>query len=112
MDKIPDGTSNTFLLGEKHVRPDHFGEAGDGDKAYYSGLSYNTAQRAAGPNYLLADPHDGGTHHDMRFGGPHPAMCLFAFVDGHVSAINIAIDANNLGRLANRQDGQTINVDH
>jgi prepilin-type N-terminal cleavage/methylation domain-containing protein/prepilin-type processing-associated H-X9-DG protein len=113
IDKITDGTSHTFLLGEKHVRPDHLGESGDGDKAYYSGYSYNTAQRAAGPNYLLAaDVHDGGTNHASRFGGPHPSVCLFAFADGHVTAINVAIDGVNLGRLANRADGQTITVDH
>jgi len=113
MDRIPDGTSNTFLIGEKHVRPDHFGEAGDGDRAYYSGLSYNTAQRAAGPGYpLVSDVHDNGSHFNSRFGGPHPGVCLFAFVDGHVSSISVGIDPINLGRLANREDGQTISVDH
>ncbi len=111
--KIVDGSSNTFLLGEKHVREGHFGEAGDGDKAYYSGYSYNTAQRAAGPKYPLAQSvDDGSSNHASRFGGPHPGICLFAFVDGHVTAISNSIDGVNLGRLANRQDGEVITVDH
>jgi prepilin-type processing-associated H-X9-DG protein len=113
IDKMPDGTSHTFLIGEKHVRPDHLGEAGDGDKAYYSGYSYNTAQRGAGRNYpLVTDIHDGGSNHASRFGGPHPGVCMFVFVDGHVTGISHAIDPVNLGFLANRADGQTINFDH
>jgi prepilin-type N-terminal cleavage/methylation domain-containing protein/prepilin-type processing-associated H-X9-DG protein len=110
---ITDGSSNTFLIGEKHVRPDHLGESGDGDKAYYSGLSYNTAQRVAGPSFsLVKDVHDGGSNHADRFGGPHPGICMFAFVDGHVTGISTNIDDVNLGRLANRMDGQEITVDH
>jgi prepilin-type N-terminal cleavage/methylation domain-containing protein/prepilin-type processing-associated H-X9-DG protein len=113
VDKITDGTSNTFLIGEKHVREGHFGEGGDGDKAYYSGLSYNTAQRSAGPNYPLAQSvNDSSSNYASRFGGPHPAVCMFAFVDGHVTAISNSIDKVNLGRLANRQDGEVITVDH
>ena len=113
--KIVDGTSNTFLLGEKHVREGHFGEAGDGDRAYYSGLSYNTAQRTAGKNYPLAqNPHDNGpsNHYASMFGGPHQGVVLFAFVDGHVTPISIGIDQDNLRRLANRADGEVITADH
>ncbi len=111
--KITDGSSNTFLLGEKHVVEGHFGEGKYGDKAYYSGYSYNTAQRAAGPKYPLAQsPQDTSSNYASRFGGPHPGVCLFAFVDGHVTAISNSIDEVNLGRLANRQDGEVITVDH
>src|SRR5262249_42049429 len=53
---ITDGTSNTFLIGEKHVRPDRFGK-GSEDKAYYSVVDYQTAQRSAGCNkYQAAGP--------------------------------------------------------
>ncbi len=110
---ISDGTSHTLLLGEKHVRPTEFGKAGDGDKAYYSGYSYDTAQRAAGPSFPLArHPNDNPSNRRDLFGGPHPGVCLFAFADGHVYPLNVNIDLTNLGRLANRQDGQTISVDH
>jgi prepilin-type N-terminal cleavage/methylation domain-containing protein/prepilin-type processing-associated H-X9-DG protein len=113
IDKITDGTSNTFLIGEKHVRPEHLGESGDGDKAYYSGFSYNTAQRGAGKDYpLAADIHDGGSNHASRFGGPHPGVCLFAFVDGHVTAMSSTIDKVTLGYLATRSGGEVIDVDH
>jgi prepilin-type N-terminal cleavage/methylation domain-containing protein len=108
---IKDGTSSTFLLGEKHVRDGHYGENGDGDQAYYSGWSYNSAQRAAGPSFPLApNTKYGGSNHDDIFGGPHTGVCLFAFCDGSVHAISLTIDVTNLGRLANRNDGQIISV--
>jgi prepilin-type N-terminal cleavage/methylation domain-containing protein/prepilin-type processing-associated H-X9-DG protein len=111
--KIADGTSHTFLIGEKHVRARHFGESGDGDEAYYSGMSYDSAQRVAGPGYPLArDPFDDHTHHQDLFGGPHAGVCQFVMADGHVVALSVNIDETNLGRLAHRADGQVITVDH
>jgi prepilin-type N-terminal cleavage/methylation domain-containing protein len=110
---ITDGTSNTLLLGEKHVRIGHFGEDGDGDKAYYSGYSYDTAQRNAGASYPLAhDPYDSNSNHRDMFGGPHPGVCLFALADGHVLGLSTNIDLQNLGRLANRKDGEVVTFDH
>jgi prepilin-type N-terminal cleavage/methylation domain-containing protein len=104
--KIPDGTSNTLLIGEKHVLAGHFGESGDGDGPYYSGTGYDTAQRVAGPSYPLArDPYDSNSNRRDMFGGPHTGICLFAFADGSVHAVGVTIDVINLGYLANRRDG-------
>jgi prepilin-type N-terminal cleavage/methylation domain-containing protein/prepilin-type processing-associated H-X9-DG protein len=106
--RIPDGTSNTFLIGEKHIRPLHFGEAPEGDGAYYCGLDYDTAQRVAGPNYPLAkSPLDANSHRRDMFGGPHAGLVMFVFCDGHVNGIARDIDVTNLGRLADRDDGKT-----
>jgi prepilin-type N-terminal cleavage/methylation domain-containing protein len=111
--KIADGTSNTFLIGEKHVRAGHFGKSGDGDEAYYSGMGYDSAQRVAGPGYPLArDPFDDHAHRQDLFGGPHVGVCQFVMADGHVVALSVNIDETNLGRLAHRADGQVITVDH
>jgi type II secretory pathway pseudopilin PulG len=113
LQSILDGTSNTFMIGEKYVRNGHWGECGDGDQAYYSGLSYNSAQRVAGPNYPLAIAIDdqNGNHSDM-FGGPHTGICLFAFADASVHAIGTNIDQVNLGYLAQRNDRQPINYQY
>jgi prepilin-type N-terminal cleavage/methylation domain-containing protein len=109
LQSIVDGTSNTFLIGEKHVRIGHYGENGDGDQAFYSGWNYDSAQRVAGPNYPLAQSqNDNNTNHQDMFGGPHIGICLFAFADGSVHAVSVNIDQSNLGYLANRGDGQTI----
>ena len=111
---IVDGTSNTFLVGEKHVRPSQFGQGGDGDNSLYSGSAYKSAHRCAGRFHPLAqspfDPipvtPDGNKRYN--FGSYHPGVCQFAFADGSVHAIPVSIDAANLERLANREDGEVI----
>jgi prepilin-type N-terminal cleavage/methylation domain-containing protein len=109
---ITDGTSNTLLIGEKHVRPGHFGQDADGDSAYYSGHNYRSAQRVAGPAFpLVSDPNEAFPRYDHRFGGPHPGLCVFVFVDGSVHSVPTRIDPAVLGRLANRADGQVVSFD-
>jgi prepilin-type N-terminal cleavage/methylation domain-containing protein/prepilin-type processing-associated H-X9-DG protein len=109
--KITDGTSNTFMLGEKHVRLGRFGEEGDGDHSFYNGVGYDSAQRAAGPSFPLATgPTDSTTNFRDRFGSWHAGIVNFAFCDGHVASVSIAIDTTNLRRLAMRNDNQVITV--
>jgi prepilin-type processing-associated H-X9-DG protein len=108
---ITDGTSNTFMLGEKHVRPSFLGSATDGDHCIYNGAGYDSAQRVAGPAYPLAQtPTDGHSNHQDMFGSWHTGVCNFAFCDGHVVSVNVNIDLVNLQRLAIRNDGQPITV--
>jgi len=51
---ITDGTSNTLLLGEKHVLRGQEGKESTGDHSCYNGVDYNSAQRVAGPSFPLA----------------------------------------------------------
>ncbi len=114
--KIDDGTSSTFLIGEKHVIRTEWGKSSTGDEAYYSGDNYDSAQRQAGPSYPLArddlDKSAGSSKYPDQFGGPHPGGVQFAMCDGHVTSINRSIDITNLQHLANRHDGKTITVDY
>jgi prepilin-type N-terminal cleavage/methylation domain-containing protein len=109
---ITDGTSNTLLVGEKHVRPGHLGEAGDGDMAFYSGYNYTTAQRSAGwyidsggvkQTKPLMKPTDAAS--TIRFGSMHTGICNFVFCDVSVRALPVNIDIETLRRLAVRDDG-------
>jgi prepilin-type N-terminal cleavage/methylation domain-containing protein/prepilin-type processing-associated H-X9-DG protein len=116
---ITDGTSNTFVIGEKQVRPGQFGQGGDGDNSIYSGSAYKSAQRCAGRFHPLARslddpiPTTPDANKRYNFGSFHPGVCQFAFADGSVHAIPVTIDVNNLERLANRHDGEVItNVDY
>lgn len=112
---IRDGLSNTLLVGEKHVRPDAFGKFDAGDNAFYSGFEFRSAQRVAGPGFpLVRHPFQfelGEGNSAFLFGGPHPGVCQFVLCDGSVRALSVTIDTNNLGRLADRADGQTITAD-
>ncbi len=105
--QITDGLSNTFLVGEKHVPLTKFGDWASGDGAAYNG-DHGTAFRGAGPGLTLArNPTDTFTN---RFGSYHPGICQFLFGDGSVRSIDNDIDANTLGYLANRDDGQAVTL--
>jgi prepilin-type N-terminal cleavage/methylation domain-containing protein len=112
--KIADGTSNTLLLGEKHVVKGQEGRVSTGDHSCYNGVGYNSAQRVAGPSFPLArDPFDTSSGFPDKFGGPHAGgIVMFALCDGSIRPIKTSIDTQNLRRLAMREDGQVITADN
>jgi prepilin-type N-terminal cleavage/methylation domain-containing protein len=111
MTDITDGTSNTFLIGEKHVPAGKFGEYSVGDNAYYSGYGYRSAQRSAG-NHTLASLRTDTSNAQDRFGSWHPGICQFVYADGSVHAIANTINTTQLKYLAARNDGHVITADH
>jgi len=113
--RIPDGTSNTFLVGEKHVPIGQLGNPAYGDASCYNGYYFPFANRLAGYTDPLAlGPNDlswsiGGDSEQVRkFGSWHPGVSGFAFCDGSVHFISNSIDTTTLERLANRADGQVV----
>ena len=134
INSIADGTSNTFLVGEKHVPRGMFGRLKVGDGSIYCGVWTTYSGRIAGIGVPLAQgPNDitptanipppagyaGGTWRTgtdavwaKKFGSWHAGVCQFAFCDGRVKAISNTIDEVTLGRLACRNDGQVIGVDY
>ena len=113
---IPDGTSNTFMVGEKHVPIGMFGRAKVGDGSIYNGSWSAFGARLAGIEDPLAQgPNDvspsGGIVDGIyarKFGSYHAGVCQFVFCDGSVRAIRNSIDSANLRRLAARDDGEVI----
>jgi prepilin-type N-terminal cleavage/methylation domain-containing protein/prepilin-type processing-associated H-X9-DG protein len=109
---VTDGTSQTFLFGEKHVRPNSLRGKNE-DRSVFGGQN-NAIRRMAGiaPNgdvRPLRPPQDqNGADANSSFGGPHPGVCQFVFVDGSVRAVRTSVDLQTLTRLANRQDGEVI----
>jgi prepilin-type N-terminal cleavage/methylation domain-containing protein len=102
---ITDGTSNTFLLGEKHLNGNDIG-TWPGDFCIYTsgdGPGWQTTGRKAGVGFPLAlgptDPLAG------QFGSPHPGIVQFAFADGRVQAIRTSISGTTLAILAGMNDG-------
>jgi prepilin-type N-terminal cleavage/methylation domain-containing protein/prepilin-type processing-associated H-X9-DG protein len=130
---ITDGTTNTFLVGEKHVPQGMFGRLKVGDGSIYCGIWTTYSGRVAGISHPLAKgpndvtpagnvPAPQGTTGTWRpatdapyakkFGSWHPGVSQFAFADGSVKAIKTSIDEVNLARLAARNDGQVVNTDY
>jgi prepilin-type processing-associated H-X9-DG protein len=111
MRAVTDGASKTLLIGEKHVPPRGFGyyrlPSGEFtfDSSIYNGDDYHITGRFAGVGFGLARSIDEPVN--VNFGGAHPGVCQFAFVDGSVHALAVAMDEVTLGYLANRRDGKT-----
>ncbi len=130
---ITDGTSNTLLAGEKHIRPGSR-EGKNEDRSIFSGNNPNTYSRLAGippagvpqtnnvTQYPLIQREDDNTmatstppgdyNSNTSFGGPHPGICMFVFCDGSVKGVRNTVDLETLTRLAVRNDGLPITGDY
>jgi prepilin-type processing-associated H-X9-DG protein len=106
---IADGTSNTFLVGEKHVVPTNFGIHADGDGPFYSGADYWNAQRntAVGP----APTPQTTSSQTRRFGSYHPGVCQFVYCDGSVHAVGNNISLITFQALSTRAGGEVLGTD-
>jgi prepilin-type N-terminal cleavage/methylation domain-containing protein len=106
MSDIKDGTTFTYLAGEKTVDPDY----------YFNGWDYgdNEAAMQGDDNdslrftELAPQPDTPGVIFQWQFGSAHANGFFMAFCDGSVTMISYAIDANIHWCLGNRQDGQAI----
>jgi len=110
--KIPDGTSNTFMFGEKHIRPNSLRGKNE-DRSIFGGQN-NSIRRMAGlgsngDQRPLRPPQDqNGALANSSFGGPHPGVCLFVFCDGRVQPVQISVDLQTLTALITRNASDTV----
>jgi hypothetical protein len=111
---LTDGTSNTLLVGEKHVTLAGVGQfnattGAEMDFSIYSSQpgkwAYVTG-RKAGSNFPLAL--GSTTPYANQFGSWHLGVVQFAFGDASVRGLRTSIAGTVLGLLANRSDGQAI----
>jgi len=127
--QITDGTTNTYLVGEKYLAPDcyegtnsttdpgfNYGE----NQSMYSGYEWDNHRVAFQPNIsLFSDPEEyqprqdtpGDSKNYARFGSAHAGGFNMSFCDGSVQTISYDIDAIAHRWLANRFDGQVANKD-
>ncbi|MBA3481747.1 MAG: DUF1559 domain-containing protein [Pirellulales bacterium] len=108
---ITDGTSNTLMVGEKHLPTQGFGQGQFCDSSIYNPDGICHIVRWAGLGYGIALNPDQlfSAYQYTTYGSHHPEVCQFVFVDGSVRTMAVSTDAQSLGYLAVRNDEQIAN---
>ncbi|MHB1038405.1 MAG: DUF1559 domain-containing protein [Pirellulales bacterium] len=101
---IWDGTTNTFIAGEKYLSPDLYltGTCGADNNSMYQGHDWDVLRWTASgyPPYRDTPGYDTW----RNFGSAHVGGCHFLFCDGSVRSISYQIDMTTYTRLGNRRD--------
>ncbi|WP_254511295.1 DUF1559 family PulG-like putative transporter [Anatilimnocola floriformis] len=111
---ITDGTSNTVLVGEKHIRPNSLRGKNE-DRSIFSGVR-NTHRRMMGINPdgteqrpLMPANAQTTAYANQSFGSAHPGTVQFVYCDGSVRGLQLQTDLTTLTRYVVRNDGEVVN---
>jgi len=105
--QIEDGTSKTYLIGEKYLNPDHYATGLDpGDNESVFSADGRDLVRFTKQLQPLRDRP--GLAHHLAFGSAHDEGFHMAMVDGSVGRRSYSIDMLTHRRLSNRADGEAI----
>jgi prepilin-type N-terminal cleavage/methylation domain-containing protein len=88
---VPHGTSNTYLLGEKYLNPDHYKtglDAADNENLY-AGFDNDNSRCT----YLPPQRDRPGYSDTFSFGSGHRSVVLMAYCDGSVQAVSFGVDS-------------------
>jgi prepilin-type N-terminal cleavage/methylation domain-containing protein/prepilin-type processing-associated H-X9-DG protein len=100
--RVIDGLSKTLAVGEKHIRPiepdwdESMIDFRQGDTAVLAGDSIFTAFRCS-EDGLASGPDDDS---EKKFGGPHPGVTMFVYLDGHAEGLSNNTDVDTLKALS------------
>lgn len=140
LESVIDGTSNTAMIGEKHIDKTGLLQAGGDWTSNREGTFYYAGGCGWGPGWgemwctgpvrsrpLGRGPQDGPwnlrtdlvpggantpgvVYKRPAVGGWHPGICQMLMVDGAVKAVSVDIDQPTLENLVMRDDGQATTV--
>jgi prepilin-type N-terminal cleavage/methylation domain-containing protein len=117
--QITDGTSHTYLLGEKNIDANHYetDQPGNNDQSMYLGqnednlcatFQWSPGAEGVGPPRCQPRPDTPGLYVKMVFGGPHPGGWVALFCDNSARFMTYDMEPLNHQRLGNRLDGDVV----
>jgi prepilin-type N-terminal cleavage/methylation domain-containing protein len=113
--QIPDGASNTMVLGEKLLQPSEYdtGSIGGDDRGWSDGWDIDTLRSTkcmVKGDHEMSLAEQGTGHPDYRFGSAHPQTLNVGFADASVQTIRFDIDPELFNKLAHRADGEVADL--
>jgi prepilin-type N-terminal cleavage/methylation domain-containing protein/prepilin-type processing-associated H-X9-DG protein len=117
--QVTDGTSHTYLFGEKALNPDNYvnGQDTGDDQTAYLGFDCDTVRYATSPSLFGTNSLTTNLLHDtpgiasyLDFGSAHPGGAQMVMCDGSVHTIAFEIDPTLHSYLASRNDGQAVDL--
>jgi hypothetical protein len=102
VEKIDDGTSNTYLVGERYLNSDHYytGSPEDDDQGWNLGYDWDTLRWT----YAKPEQDRAGLQNSVVFGSAHAAGWHAVFCDGAVRMLSYGIDEATHRNLGSRND--------
>ncbi len=99
---VIDGTSHTYMAGEKYLNPDDYyaGTNSDNDQPWSKGCDVDTVRWVNNPPQRDRR----GQTDPSLFGSAHSSTVNMVFCDGAVHSISFEIDKETHRRLGNRKD--------
>lgn len=112
---LTDGSTYTYMIGEKHLRSDHYNTGNDqGDnEAMCSGDDRDLIRFTGGEFDVTFQPLPDSAitgQEGFVFGSAHPGGFHASFCDGSVRLIGYGIDQQIHSRLGNRKDGHDVSL--
>ena len=105
--EIPDGLSNTLMVGEKHIPRGKMG-VGWWDCSTNNGNYPRCWSRAVGASFRIPHLTTNPTETNWLFGSSHAEVVQFVFADGSVRAVPTTIDRTTFIRLTVCDDGEVV----
>ena len=102
---IPDGTSHTYMIGEKYLNPANYATGLDpaDNETWCTGA--NNDNYRTGFSAPMRDR--SGVAHSTAFGSAHAASWVMAYADGHVKPLSFDISPSVQRGASHRADGNT-----